>query len=107
MVGFTDADKHRDVLARAAAALGLKCERKWLQLLCSGGIVPDSPIGDEPWSLGGYIAQNGGTQNRSKKVWGVAIPVGMDEAGPSTSDSVSVLINQCIIIRLICMQLSL
>lgn len=87
-MGFTDSDTYKDVLAKAASGLGLKCEHHDLQLLCSGGIVPDRPIGDESWSLGEYIEQNGGTQNRSKKVWGVAIPIGLEEAVPSTSDSV-------------------
>lgn len=89
MVGFTDEDNHQDVLHKAAMGLGLKCQLHELQLLCSGGIIPDNLILGEAWTLGGYIAQNGGTKNRSKKIWGVGIPIGLEEAGPSTSDSVS------------------
>lgn len=79
---------------KAAKGLGLSCDVCELRLLCSGGIVPDQPIGGKPWTLGDYIAQNGGTQNRSKKVWGVAIPIGLDESKPCTSTSLdSVYLN--------------
>lgn len=57
--------------------------------MCSGGIVPDSPIGGNKWTLGEFIRRNGGSKNRSKKVWGVYVPVGFDEAEMTTSDSVS------------------
>ena len=50
-----------------------------LQLICSGGKVVDCPLNDKPWSLGEYIKQHGGTQNRSKKIWGVHIPDGIEE----------------------------
>ena len=33
-------------------ALGLKYNPTLLRLLCSGGVIPDAPIGINPWSLG-------------------------------------------------------
>ena len=95
MVGFTDKDSHIDVLSRASKALGLRCNRAELMLLCSGGIVPDTQINNKPWTLGEYLQLNGGNQNRSKRVWGICIPIGLeeDEAGPSpfTQDSVKLI----------------
>lgn len=87
MIGFTDKDSHNDVLLRASQGLGLRCDVSELLLICSGGMVPDYPINGKPWSLGEYIHQNGGNQGRSKKVWGVCIPIGLEEAGQS-NDSV-------------------
>ena len=63
VVGFTDKDSHCDGLRKGANGLGLKCNLYLLSLLCSGGIVPDAPIGDQPWSLGEYIKYHGGNQN--------------------------------------------
>lgn len=92
MVGFTDQDSYHDVLLRASRGLGLKCNINELQLICSGGMVLDSLINDQPWTLGEFIQQNGGNQNGSKRVWGVHIPIGLEEAeaGPSTRDSVNI-----------------
>ncbi len=89
IVGFTDLDSYEDVLLRAARSLGLKCDSEELKLVCSGGLVLDS-LDDQPWTLGKYIQQNGGTQNRSKRVWGIYIPVGLEygDADPRTQDSV-------------------
>ena len=75
---------------KASRGLGLECDINELKLICSGGMVPDSPINDKPWNLGDFIQQNGGNQNRSKKVWGVCIPIGLEEAGPSTQDSINI-----------------
>lgn len=69
--------------------LRIKCDLDELQLLCSGGMVVDTPL-DKPWSLDEYINQHGGTQNRSKNVWGICIPVGTKEDGLGTHDSVRV-----------------
>ena len=47
-----------------------------------------APLGNKPWSLGEYIRQHGGTQNRSKKVWGICIPFDvMEDNFMSTHDS--------------------
>lgn len=92
VVGFTDKDSHYDVILKASKGLGLKCDTSELRLICSGGMVLDSPINGKPWNLGDYIQQNGGNQGRSKKVWGICIPVGLEEeAGPSTRDSVKIV----------------
>ena len=91
MVGFTEKDSHNDVILKASGGLGLNCDISELRLICSGGMVPDAPINNKPWTLGDYIQQNGGNQNRSKKVWGVCIPIGLEEAGPSTHDSVNTI----------------
>ena len=88
-MGFTSDDTHSDVVKKAARGLGLKCSLDVLTLLCSSGMVLNSPIGDNPWTLGEYITQHGGNKNRSKKVWGICIPAGMEEDGFSTNDSVS------------------
>lgn len=87
VVGFTDADAHKDVLAKGAKGLGIECGTEIL-LVCSNGIVLDMPILGKQWTLGEFIQQNGGTANRSKKVWGVLCPY--DEEGTSgTSNTVS------------------
>ena len=92
VVGFTDADTYDEVLDKGAKGLGVKCERSLLSLICSNGIIPNAPIHDLPWSLGEYVKYNGGTQNRSKKVWGVLIPDNDDENNPpSTRDSVGLM----------------
>lgn len=94
VVGFKECDTHGDVLRKGAKGLGLTCDSNLLLLICSGGMVPDSPIGDEPWKLGEYIRQHGGNQNRSKKVWGICIPVGIEDGtSMNTSDSVSICPN--------------
>ena len=88
VVGFCDQDGHSEVLRKGARGLGLTCSLSNLQLLCSNGIVLDSPLGEKSWMLGEYIRQNGGTQNRSKRVWGICIPV--DEYENSSEDLVSI-----------------
>ena len=64
MVGFTDQDSHSDVLKKGTEGLGLRCNCDFLSLICSGGVVPDSPINGDPWTLGEYIKLHGGNQNR-------------------------------------------
>lgn len=93
IIGFTESDSYQNVLTKASKGLGLHCKLSLLQLMCSGGMIPESPIEDRPWTLGRFIKHNGGVQNRSKKVWGVNVPIGVGEAGPSTSDSVSNNVN--------------
>ena len=93
VVGFTDADTHSEVLAKGAKGLGVKCDIKLLALVCSNGIVPDAEICGHPWTLGEYIHLHGGTQNMSKKTWGVLIPIDdgetiYDKEYSSTADSV-------------------
>lgn len=68
--------------------LGLKCDVKLLQLICSSGLVPNFPIGSKPWTLGEYIVNHGGKPSRGKKVWGIDIPIGIEEEN-FTDDSVS------------------
>ena len=58
----------------------------YVHMLCIGMIL-DSPLEDKPWTLGEYTRQHGGSQNRSKRVWGIVIPYDIDEA-VDTSDSV-------------------
>ena len=88
VVGFTDGDTYADVLSKGAQAL---CDTNVLALVCSNGVVPNIPICGKPWNLGDYVLYNGGTQNRSKKVWGVLVPIDDDEPNRSlvTVDSVS------------------
>ena len=87
VVGFSESDSYADVLMKASGGLSIKCDLKELRLICSGGLVKDSEINGQPWSLGQYIIQIGGNQNRSKRVWGVYIPTGFDEAEPSCSST--------------------
>lgn len=87
MVGFTESDGYKDVLIKACKGLGLNYDQD-LSLICSGGVIPNSPIGDSPWTIGEFIKLNGGTQNRSKKIFGVYVPIGYGEGEASTSDSV-------------------
>ena len=98
VVGFKESDAHADVLEKGAKGLGLTCGCDLLLLICSGGMVPDSLIEEKPWTLGEYIRQHGGNSNRSKKVWGICVPVGIEEeegVSTSTDDPVSTL--QCIL----------
>lgn len=92
VIGFTDADSH-DVLIKGARGLGINCSVNELLILCSGGLVPDIPINNEPWTLGEYIKLKGGSVNRSKKCWGIYVPIDAEEkstvVGSSTLDSVS------------------
>lgn len=90
VVGFTDSDSHHDVITKAAKGLGLNCDFKLLQLICSNGLVLNNPIGDKPWTLGEYVKNYGGKPNRSKKVWGLNIPIDIDEE-ITTDDSVSIM----------------
>ena len=91
-IGFTDADSHHDVLIKGARGLGINCSVNELSILCSGGLVPDIPINNEPWTLGEYIKLNGGSVNRSKK-WGIYVPIDIEEkltvVDNNTLDSVS------------------
>lgn len=79
VIGFTDTDTHHDVLTKGARGLEIKCNVDELSLICSGGLVPNIPIGDQPWKLGKYIKLNGGTVTRSKKLWGIYIPTDVDD----------------------------
>ena len=81
------------MLAKGAKGLGVKCDVNLLALVCSSGMVPDTEICGHPWTLGEYTRLNGGTQNRSKKTWGILIPVDDEESDfgreyTSTADSV-------------------
>ena len=70
VVGFKKEDTHYDVLVKGAKGLSLHDDVDSLSLLCSGGLVPDSPItGNIPWTLGDYIKHHGGNQNRGKGIW--------------------------------------
>ena len=95
-MGFTDGDTHRDVVVKGARGMGIKCRVDDLAIICSGGLVPNLPMGDQPWTLGEYIKLNGGSLNRSKKLWGIYVPFDTDEMSDfegrlndNTLDSVS------------------
>ena len=75
VVGFTDNDTYEEVLYKGATGLDIKCDIANLSLVCSNGIVHNTLILEKTWTLGEFIHQNGGTVNRSKKVWGVLCPV--------------------------------
>ena len=69
-----------------------------LAIICSSGLVPNLPIDNQLWTLGEYIKLNGGSLNRSKKLWGIYVPFDVDEEAEfeqaelvtnSTLDSVS------------------
>ena len=95
MVGFEEKDTHENVILKAAKGLGLKCDTKSLKLLCSNGLVLGTSIEDKPWTLGGYIEINGGKQSRSKKTWGLVIPVDEEEnSSTEAKDSVSLIYSQ-------------
>ena len=50
--------------------------------------MPDSLINGNPWTLGEYIKLHGGNQNRSKKVWGINIPIDVEDDEMKSHDSV-------------------
>ena len=88
VVGFANTDTYQEVIKKAAKGLGIMSWRM-LSLVCSGGVVPETEIGGQTWSLGEYIHYNGGTSNCSKKVWGVLVEEVEDEDPFSTFESVS------------------
>ena len=94
VIGFTDNDTYKEVLSKACEGLGLKYDSNLLAMICSGGMITNSLIGGNPWTLGEFIKHNGGYQNRAKKVFEILIPVGYGEGEEemSTSDSVSRII---------------
>jgi hypothetical protein len=75
--------------------LGINCSVNELSILCSGGLIPNIPINNEPCTLGEYIKLNGGNVNRSKKCWGIydIVPIDAEEklkvVDSSTLDSIS------------------
>ncbi len=64
--------------------------------------MPDSIINGVPWTLGEYIKLHGGNQNRSKKVWGINIPIDVEEDGMKTHDSVIAIMHAYIQAALYC-----
>ena len=72
VVGFCETDSYHSVVSKAAQRLGI-ADFESSQLVCSGGVVPNVDICGEEWTLGDYIRLNGGTSNRSKKVWGLLV----------------------------------
>ena len=72
---------------KAAMALGIKCATDDLTVICSGGRVPDLPICGKPWTLGTYIQHNGGTSNRSRRLWGLHISSDDDSIEESEESS--------------------
>ena len=88
VVGFTDKDSHNDILKKGANGLGLKCNLDVLQLLCSGSIVLNSPIGDNPSTLGEYI-------------WGINVPIDYEDVhvAAESNDTVSAYIVHLIVIQ--------
>lgn len=96
VVGFTEDDTHEEVVSKGARGLDINCDISELLLVCSNGIVRDVPIFDKQWTLGAFTEQNGGSSNRSKKVWGLLCPV--EDENLHTSDSVHLLLCVAIII---------
>ena len=78
-------------LTKGVNGLGIKCDVNLLSLVCSSGMVPDAKICGRPWTLGEYIHLNGGVQNRSKKTWGILVPVDDEDTAFSTADSVTIM----------------
>ena len=68
-----------DVLVKGARGLGINCCVDELLILYSGGLIPDIPINNEPWTLGEYIKLNSGSVNQSKKCWGIYVPIDVEE----------------------------
>ena len=89
VIGFTESDSHHEVIKKAAKGLDINCDLNLLELICSNGLVPDTLINDESWTLGEYIKHHGGSQNRGKKVWGIHIPFDVDDEHLTSEDSVS------------------
>ena len=85
MIGFCDSDKYTEVVTKAAKGLEVKCSIDDLFIICSGGRVPDLPISEKPWTLGSYIEHNGGTSNRSRRLWGLYVPSDLESDVESTS----------------------
>lgn len=79
VAGFTDDDTYNDVIVKAARSLGIECDMSELSLICSSGLVPDLPLCGQPWKLGEYVMHVGGSANRSKKLWGIFVPIDADD----------------------------
>jgi len=74
--GFTDDDTYSDVIAKGAKGLNITAPLHSLKLLLSGGLVSKSLFQDDKeWSLGQFTVEIGGVQIRSKKVFGLYIPM--------------------------------
>lgn len=70
------------MLEKAAVGLGMSTDTTQCTLVCSGGVVREARICGNQWSLGLYIKYNGGTSNRSKKVWGLLVEDTDDDDEP-------------------------
>ena len=90
VVEFSDTDTYQEVVKKAAKGLGIM-SWKAQPLICSGGVVPETEICGQKWSLGEYIRYNGGTSNRSKKVWGILVEDDKDKDPFSIFETVSEL----------------
>lgn len=59
------------MVTQALRGLQLQYKTSEVRLLCSGGIVMEQSINNDPWTLGSYIELNGGVSSRTKKVRGI------------------------------------
>ena len=78
--GFTNADTYKDVIERSMKGLSISSLHANLELVVSGGIVRDTPLEHgEPWTLGGYVDEIGGSSVRGKKCFGIYVPIDTEE----------------------------
>lgn len=87
-------DSYHDVLVKAARGLQIECDLDDISLICSGGLVANQCIDDNIWTLGEFVKLNGGVTTRSKKTWGIYIPIDVDDQDDRI-DSVRRLVCSC------------
>ena len=77
VTGFKDSDTYLATITKGAKGLGISANPTKLYLIISNGLVMDVPLQNgQPWWLGGYI---GGASARSKKVFGIYVPIDVEE----------------------------
>ena len=69
-----------DVVIKGAKGLDIKAEPEDLFLIVSNGLVVDTPLRcNKPWTLGNYVEEIGGVSVRGKKIFGISIPIDVEE----------------------------
>ena len=92
--GFTNDNTYQQVVAQGARGMTINADPADLHLVVSGGLVMDATLQDgRPWTLGGYVQEIGGVSARSKKTFGIYIPLDVEEEETLVSSEMHKLLN--------------